>query len=126
MECFSSAVNAAVVRLPERRFPGVVLQGDSLKILVDLVDDVARLSQDSGNTELQDAVSELKQNVVRYLDVYEGALRAHGEPFPYTVNHNECYCLLTTASPPMCRRICLASANANCPDHKDAWPLACP
>jgi len=36
-ELFSDAGNAAVVRLPGRKNAGVVVQGDTLKILVDLV-----------------------------------------------------------------------------------------
>jgi hypothetical protein len=85
VECLSTAVNAAVIRLPARRFPGVVIQGDSLKILADLVADVARLSH-AENSALQDAISELSQNVGGYLSVYEDALREHGEPLPYSTS----------------------------------------
>jgi hypothetical protein len=36
LELWSGQVNSAVVRVPGRRFPGVVIQGDSLSILFDL------------------------------------------------------------------------------------------
>ena len=79
----STAVNAAVIRLPGRKFPGVVIQGDSLKILVDLVAKIDRLSGRSDNPELQGTTSELRQTLDRYIRVYEETLRANGEPLPY-------------------------------------------
>ena len=55
VECFSTTVNAVVVRTPGRQFPGVVIQGDSLHIISTQVDEVARLSDGSHNSE--DAVN---------------------------------------------------------------------
>ena len=53
-----TAVNAVVIRTPVRQFPGVVIQGDSLHIIAKQVDEIARLSDGSHNSE--DAVSELR------------------------------------------------------------------
>lgn len=49
----SRPINFAVVQLPERRFPGVVFQGDTLHSLVRQVEEVARLLKAG---ELDDAV----------------------------------------------------------------------
>ena len=83
VESFSTTVNAAVIRLPGRQFPGIVIQGDSLKILVDSVENVARLSSGSTVPDLESAVAELKQILDGYKGAYERALRADGQPLPY-------------------------------------------
>jgi len=86
VECFSTEVNAVVVRTPGRQFPGVVIQGDSLHIIAKQVDEIARLSDGSHNPELQDAVSELRENLGRYVGAYEDALREHDMSLPYVTN----------------------------------------
>jgi predicted RNase H-like HicB family nuclease len=83
VECFSTEVNAVVVRTVGRRFPGVIIQGDSLHIIMQQVDEIARLSDASQNFELQDAISKLRENLDRYVAVYEDALREHDIPLPY-------------------------------------------
>jgi hypothetical protein len=60
-----------------------VIQGDSLKILADLVAEIDRLASGSDNPELGDAISELRQGLGRYISLYEEALRANREPLPY-------------------------------------------
>lgn len=83
VESLSDTPNAAVVRLPGRRFPGIVLQGDSLKILLDSAAEVARLSRDSKSSELVGAAEELEEVLSGYVKAYEQALRVHNQPLPY-------------------------------------------
>lgn len=85
VESFSSEPNAAVVRLPGRKFPGIVIQGDSLKILVDCVEDVSVLAVRSGNPELQESVMELETLLKSYLKIYEETLRTTGQSLPYVL-----------------------------------------
>jgi hypothetical protein len=83
VESLSTAVNAAVIRLPGRKSPAIVIQGDSLKILVDLASEIGRLSDGSDNLALQDTIAELRQTLGCYISVYEETLRENGEPLPY-------------------------------------------
>jgi hypothetical protein len=83
VESFSAATNAAVIRLPGRQFPGLLMQGDSLKILVDSVDDLLRLAGRLKIPELANTVTELGQILNDYKRVYEQALRQNNCPLPY-------------------------------------------
>jgi len=83
VESFSAATNAAVIRLPGRQFPGIVMQGDSLKVLVDSVDDLQRLAVRLKIPELESAVTELGQILNGYKGLYEQALRQNNCPLPY-------------------------------------------
>ena len=83
VESFSDASNAAVVRLPGRQFPGIVLQGDSLKLLMDSACEIARLSRSSTIPGLEEASEEIVQLLTGYSQAYEKALKKHNHPFPY-------------------------------------------
>ena len=83
VEVFSTDTNASVVRLPERQFPGIVIQGDSLKIMLDTARDISRLSKESGVPELVDSVAELEEMLGGYLRAYEISLRKHNVSLPY-------------------------------------------
>jgi hypothetical protein len=83
VESFSSAINAAVIRLPGRKFPGIVLQGDSLKILTECAEDIGRLVRESEVSELTEAADHLMNLLETYLSIYEEALKKHNHPLPY-------------------------------------------
>lgn len=75
--------NWAVVRLPARQFPGVVMQGDSLAILCD---ELRRALASIGAGEHADAGDQLGVVLERLESVkagYEAALAAHSIPLPY-------------------------------------------
>lgn len=74
--------NSWVIRLPGREYPGVVIQGDSLKILFDLADEISDLAPPSG--ELRESVDELRENLKTRLALYEAALKEHGITLPYS------------------------------------------
>jgi hypothetical protein len=78
----SRSSNSWVVRLPNRQYPGVVVQGDSLKILCDLADDVVRLTEEG--TEARELAEELHDDLHGRLAVYEAAMRANGLELPYS------------------------------------------
>ncbi|MCY1017442.1 DUF6959 family protein [Pyxidicoccus sp. MSG2] len=85
VEVFSTASNTAVVRVPGRRFPGVVIQGDSLKLLLDDVRTARELAGAAADSRegLADVIAELEEKLAGYLSVYEETLRAHGLELPY-------------------------------------------
>jgi hypothetical protein len=74
--------NNWVVRLPNRNHPGVVIQGDSLKILYDLADEICDLAGEPG--ELRDVAENLRSQLRGRLHAFEDALREHGLELPYS------------------------------------------
>ena len=82
IEVLSSAVNQAVVRLPGRSFPGVVLQGDSLWNLCSQAKVIRQLCKSTdakGVFAVADAVcAELEELVAHY----ETVLQAHNIALP--------------------------------------------
>jgi hypothetical protein len=87
VEIFSRAVNANVLRVPERAYPGVLIQGDSLRLLYDsartleLLCTGALRPEDAEATPVELA-TELREALASYLWVYQSALDAHGRPVP--------------------------------------------
>jgi hypothetical protein len=81
LDVFSEASNQAIVRMPGRRFPGVVIQGDTLSGLVLDAKNILRELR-AGNEPIQDA-RYLVERLTEYLDHYERTLAAHDIPLPY-------------------------------------------
>ena len=79
----SSASNVAVVQLPGRRFPGSVVQGDSLSILFGLACEVEDHAIASSNTELIQAAIELREQIEGRLRAYDRVLLQGGIERPY-------------------------------------------
>jgi hypothetical protein len=83
VEVWSSAVNAAIVRMPGRRFPGVVIQGDSLSALLahalSLVESLAGgRRQEAFNTAVY-----LANSLQGSIEHYERTLSERGLRLPY-------------------------------------------
>lgn len=66
VEIYTDQGNNAVIRLPERRKPGVLMQGDTLKNLVMMADSVRSLAE-SGPEDLK-GEAELLADTLR--DIY--------------------------------------------------------
>ncbi|MDX2678600.1 DUF6959 family protein [Streptomyces sp. NY05-11A] len=82
-ELFTAGGNDAVVRLPGRRVPGVLVQGDSLHILRT---DAAELVEacDRGDLgDARDAAGLLLAGLDALLKRYATALEEHDIPRPY-------------------------------------------
>lgn len=82
-ELFTDAGNDAVVRLPGRRFPGVLVQGDTLGILVADVAELVGLCAVGDLEEVRQAASLLQEELGAKLERYTDALDAHGEQRPF-------------------------------------------
>jgi hypothetical protein len=84
LEVYSETPNSGVIRMPGRKFPGVVLQGDTLSILFGNVLDILDRARESCDADLAlDALTvarELKAHLVNY----EVALAAIGLDLPYS------------------------------------------
>ncbi|MFG6430353.1 DUF6959 family protein [Roseateles sp. LYH14W] len=83
VEIYSDATNAAVMRHPERRFPGVLMQGDTLN---ELVRELNRVQADVQllNSDVAEDIADIRDNLQSLLDHYETTLSAHGIALPYS------------------------------------------
>ena len=83
LELYSDLTNAAVIRAPGRKFPGVLLQGDSLASLISVLSRAhsAAVEGDVGETadEIEYALDELQWR----LDHYDQVLTEHEIPLPH-------------------------------------------
>jgi hypothetical protein len=76
-------MNSAIVRVPGRVFPGVVIQGDSLSNLFNLAMDVVEASSKTANFGPHEAAEELAQKLFAHIRDYESVLEARGIRLPY-------------------------------------------
>lgn len=89
MELLSNASNMVIVRTPGRRFPGIVVQGDSLNalrasaksVVVGLIN--ARSAGAAGLDEVEEEARDLLERLQERVDAYEQCLRKHGIELPY-------------------------------------------
>ena len=91
LEVYSPATNAAVIRPPGRRFPGMVVQGDTLSLLCDAALDVAaRLRQLGVQDEAcLSATKDLIDGLVGRILHYQDVLDAHNIELPYAKRYTE-------------------------------------
>ncbi|MDX3517757.1 DUF6959 family protein [Streptomyces scabiei] len=84
-ELLTDAGNDAVVRLPSRRFPGVLIQGDSLSIIRSDVADIVDACDGGDLGEARETAAVLLSGIDELLTRYTEALKAHGIPIPFSV-----------------------------------------
>ncbi|WP_432125495.1 DUF6959 family protein [Streptomyces sp. bgisy082] len=82
-ELFTDGGNDAVVRLPGRRFPGLLVQGDTLSTLSADVAELVELCAAGDLEDARQAADLLQQNLGAKLQRYTDALDAHGERRPF-------------------------------------------
>jgi hypothetical protein len=75
LEVYGYERNMAVVRLPDHRVPGSVIQGDSLRHLCYLADSIAGRVREDHDRELCNDAAELVRLLQQRLRVYEMATR---------------------------------------------------
>jgi hypothetical protein len=74
VEIFTDQGSNAVLRLPDRKFPGLLLQGDSLRNLAEIAGRALALS-DSGGIELREEVAELADSLRGLYSWYESVTK---------------------------------------------------
>jgi hypothetical protein len=83
VEILSDTSNAVVLRHPDRKFPGVLIQGDTLHSLCVAADAACRAAKDclppDDFGELNDLRNHLRTLLVHYKDV----LNSHAVPLPF-------------------------------------------
>jgi hypothetical protein len=75
--------NFAVVQLPGRRFPGVVMQGDTLSDYVTTLSEVLGSLDETEQEEAYFEVLRLKEQLENALDHYEQVCSNNGIELPY-------------------------------------------
>lgn len=83
LDVFSEASNYAIVRMEGRNYPGCVIQGDSLSILVRGSKALLNLIRQTANQEAIELAEELHDALDGRLVHYERVLAAHGIDLPY-------------------------------------------
>jgi hypothetical protein len=82
IEIYSDASNAAIMRHPGRRFPGVLIQGDSLHILCSEADEACKkISRGAPGYE---AANYVRNALWSYLLHYKQTLVENGIPLPFS------------------------------------------
>lgn len=86
LELLSDPVNFAVVQLPERNYPGVVIQGDTLNGLVRRLEEMGNLVGSNRAEDLEDLTAEiqmLREELSAARDYYEATCAERGIRLPY-------------------------------------------
>lgn len=83
VDIYSDASNYGVMRHPGRKFPGSLIQGDSLFLLVSAARVVLRRAQELKDRELIANATELMESLEARLSHYEAVLSEHGISLPY-------------------------------------------
>ena len=82
VEILSDRTNAAVMRHPGRRFPGVLVQGDTLHALCQQADMVCR--EIDRTSPSYDQANDLRGTLWGLLTHYKTLLADHGLPLPFS------------------------------------------
>lgn len=83
LEILNSTSNAVIAKHSDREYPGILIQGDTLRILLD---DIGELREELEAGELDSAkeISEaLQERVKSFLIYYENVLGKKGLSLPY-------------------------------------------
>jgi hypothetical protein len=83
VEVFTDGSNNAVVRMPGRQFPGVLIQGDSLSSLRFEVAEIRDACRAGDVTEALEAAEFLLEDLDAILLRYTDALERHGLRKPF-------------------------------------------
>ncbi|MBN4050333.1 hypothetical protein JYT28_01105 [Desulfobulbus sp. AH-315-M07] len=89
MEVLGEEVNAVVIRHPSRRFPGVLIQGDTLHILSSTALLIVKALNEGSVDEALGEAQELSEVLAGHLAAYERAMRREGLALPYVASEPE-------------------------------------
>ena len=87
LELLSDPINFAVVQLPERNYPGVVIQGDTLNGLVRSLEEMVNLVKSNQSEDLEDlaaGIQMLREQLSAARDFYEATCAKQGIELPYS------------------------------------------
>jgi len=82
IEIYSDATNAAIMRHPDRRFPGVLVQGDTLYSMCHLADEACRSVE--RNAKGYEELNALRNSLWAFMTSYKTTLLEHNIPMPFS------------------------------------------
>jgi len=83
VEIYSDATNAAVMKHPGRRFPGVLVQGDTLHTLCVAADAACKASRSKITEDEYAELNHLRNHLWELLSHYKNVLSEHRIPLPF-------------------------------------------
>jgi hypothetical protein len=83
-EIYSDRTNAAVVRHPDRRFPGVLVQGDTLYSMCQSADYICKAAMDSLPEDQYLELNDLRNGLWDLLNHYKVVLGEHRIELPFS------------------------------------------
>lgn len=83
VELFSAPTNNAVIRMPGRHYPGVLIQGDTLASLLDIAREIEALVDFESGSQLADRVIDLRKRLESMVSWYEERMIDAGLTLPY-------------------------------------------
>lgn len=83
VELLTDEANNAVVRLPGRKFPGILIQGDTLRELIATTSEAIEASKRGDHVEARQVLRELAAQLQEARARYEAALQKHNIELPY-------------------------------------------
>lgn len=83
VEVYSQATNIPVIKMPGRKFPGSVIQGDSLMVLFGLAKEVYEKVKNLDDEDLVYGALELKESLKERIEHYESVIEKSGMKLPY-------------------------------------------
>ncbi len=84
VEIYSDTSNYAIMKHPGRKFPGSLIQGDSLYILCQCVDHISDSMKAKDYEEAYEELSELRSMLRGRLDHYKKVLGEHDMSLPFS------------------------------------------
>ena len=84
VEIYSDATNAAILRHPARRFPGLLVQGDTLHSMCVALDRACSKIQSQTDPDALEEFNNLRSSMWGYLSHYKSVLLEHGLPLPFS------------------------------------------
>lgn len=83
LKLLSPSTNYAVVQMPGRNFPGVIIQGDTLHALVQRFNEMQNLVKIGNYEELADEIEYIKEELTEALENYEATCSKYRIELPY-------------------------------------------
>ncbi|HKU63479.1 MAG TPA: hypothetical protein VJQ06_00335 [Rhizomicrobium sp.] len=83
VEIYSDTTNRAILRHPGRKFPGILIQGDTLHGLCREADEACEGARASLDDENYSALNELRNALWDYLAHYKNVLIEHDIELPF-------------------------------------------
>lgn len=84
VEIFSDATNQAVMKHPERNYPGVLIQGDTLYSICKDLDEVCQEIKAGNVVEAFEELNEIRNSMWERLNHYKAVLGEHDIELPFS------------------------------------------